>query len=93
MPVVDGGRVVGIVAKQDTVRCIYQDRPQASVKDIISPKLVVAYPDESLFDEMNKMIINRISQLPVVVRNKPDQLLGLIALDDVTRIQCAANTR
>jgi len=93
VPVVDGGRVVGIVAKQDAVRGIYQDRPQASVKDVMSPNLVVTYPDESLFDAMNKMIVNHISQLPVVERNKPDQLLGLIALDDVTRIQCAANTR
>jgi CIC family chloride channel protein len=91
VPVVDEGRLVGIVAKLDAVRCIYQDRPQASVKDIMSNKLVVTHPDESLFDAMNKMIVNHISQLPVVERNNPDQLLGLLALDDVTRIQCAAN--
>jgi CIC family chloride channel protein len=91
VPVVDEGRLVGIVAKLDAVRCIYQDRPQASVKDIMSNKLVVTHPDESLFDAMNKMIVNHISQLPVVERNNPHQLLGLLALDDVTRIQCAAN--
>jgi len=91
VPVIDGGKLVGIVAKLDAMRCIYQDRPKASVKEIMSSKLVVTYPDESLFDAMNKMIINHISQLPVVERNNPDQLLGLLALDDVTRIQCAAN--
>ncbi len=92
VPVVDEGKLVGIVAKLDAMKFIFQDQPEASVKDIMSSKLVVAYPDESLFDAMNKMIANHISQLPVVERNNPDQLLGLLALDDVTRIQCATNT-
>ena len=87
VPVVDGGKLMGIVAKLDAVRCIYQDLPEASVKKIMSSKLVVTYPDESLFDAMNKMIVNHISQLPVVERSNPDQLLGMLALDDVTRIQ------
>lgn len=90
VPVVDYGKLVGIVAKLDVVGCIYQDRPRASVNEIMSTKLVVTYPDESLFDAMNKMIVNRISQLPVVERDNPDQLLGLLSLDDVTRIQCTA---
>ena len=92
VPVVNKGKLVGIVARLDAVRCIYQDRPQVLVKEIMSSKLIVTYPDESIFDAMNKMIVNKISQLPVVERNNPDQLLGLLALDDVTRIQCAANT-
>ena len=92
MMVVDGGKLVGIVAKPDAMRFIFQDQPEASVKEIMSSKLIVTYPDKSIFDAMNKMIVNKISQLPVVERNNPDQLLGLLALDDVTRIQCAANT-
>lgn len=92
MPVVEEGKLVGIVAKLDAMRSIYQDRPRASVKEMISSRLVVTYPDESLFDAMDKMIVNHISQLPVVERDKPDRLLGLLALDDVTRIQCTANS-
>lgn len=91
VPVVDEGKLVGIVAKLDMVECIYRDRPLAFVKEIMSTKLVVTYPDESLFDAMNKMIINHISQPPVVERDNPDQLLGLLALDDATRIQCTTN--
>jgi CIC family chloride channel protein len=92
VPVVDEGKLVGIVAKLDMVGCIYRDRPLAFVKEIMNTKLVVTYPDESLFDAMNKMIVNHISQLPVVDRNNPDRLLGLLALDDVIRVQCTANT-
>jgi len=89
--VVDEGKMVGIVAKLDAVRCIHQDRPLVSVSDIMSTKLIVTHPDESLFDAMNKMIINHISQLPVVERNNPNLVLGLLSLDDVTRIQCNTN--
>jgi CIC family chloride channel protein len=91
MMVVDGGKLVGIVAKPDAMRFIFQDQPEASVKEIMSTELIVTYPDESLFNAMNKMIINHISQLPVVERDNPDRLLGLLALDDVTRVQCTAN--
>jgi CIC family chloride channel protein len=90
VPVVDGNRMVGIVAKQDALRFICQDQSPATVMDIMSSKMIVTHPDESLFDAMNKMIVNHISQLPVVEKNNPDQILGLLALDDVTRIQCTA---
>jgi len=86
VPVVDGGKMAGIVAKMDLMKM--SNEKAASINEIMSSKLVVTYPDESLFDAMNKMIINHISQLPVVERSKPDQLIGLLALDDVAKIQC-----
>ena len=92
MMVVDGGKLVGIVTKPDAMRFIFQDQSESSVMEIMSTGLIVTYPDESLFDAMNKMIVNHISQLPVVGRDNPDRLLGLLALDDVTGVQCTANT-
>ena len=89
VPVVEDGRMVGIVAKQDAIRCIYEDPSSAKVASIMSSNLIVTYPDESLFDAMNKMIVNHISQLPVVQRDSPDRIRGLLALDDVTRMQCS----
>lgn len=73
VPVVDDGKLVGIVAKLDVVRGICGNRPDASVKEMMSSKLVVAHLDDSLFDAMNGMIVNRISQLPVVERDDPDR--------------------
>ena len=88
VPVVDESKLIGIVAKLDTLKSIYEDRSEVSVSEIMSSKLVVTYPDESLFDAMNKMILHHISQLPVVERTGQSKLLGLVSLDDVTRIQC-----
>jgi CIC family chloride channel protein len=88
VPVVDDGKLVGIVAKRDIMDAISGKQPSTSAIQIMSSKLVVTYPDESLFDAMNKMVINDIGQLPVVERNGPQKLIGVLALDDVTRIQC-----
>lgn len=92
VPVVKSDKLVGIVTKLDAMRYIDRGRPYVSVKEIMSSSLVVTYLDESLFDAMNKMISSHISQLPVVDRDVPDQLLGLLTLDDVTRIQCEDNS-
>jgi CIC family chloride channel protein len=88
VPVVDEGKLVGIVAKRDVMDAISGKQQNISVIQIMSSKLVVTYPDESLFDAMNKMVINDIGQLPVVDRNMPEKLIGVLAIDDVTRIQC-----
>jgi CIC family chloride channel protein len=88
VPVVDEGKLVGIVAKRDVMDAISGKQRNIPVIQIMSSKLVVTYPDESLFDAMNKMVINDIGQLPVVDRNSPKQLVGVLAIDDVTRIQC-----
>jgi len=87
--VVDEGRLVGIVTKLDAL--MYIPHGRSEVKEIMNPKLIVTYPDESLFEAMNKMIINHISQLPVVERNKPDLLIGLLTIEDVTAVQCSMN--
>jgi len=86
--VIDDGRLTGIVAKLDAGRCIHHGRSETSVRKVMSTHLIVTYPDESIFDAMNKMILNHISQLPVVDRNAPDLPVGLLALEDVTAIQC-----
>jgi chloride channel protein, CIC family len=91
VPVVEEGRILGIVAKQDALRHTHEDHSALRVADIMGCNLIVTYPDESLFEAMNKMISNHISQLPVVQRDSPDRTLGMLALDDVTRIQCSTS--
>ncbi|OPX76076.1 MAG: Inosine-5'-monophosphate dehydrogenase [Methanosaeta sp. PtaB.Bin018] len=91
IPVVDVGRLVGIVAKQDAMKFIFHGQPDTPVRDMMSTDLIVTYLDESLFDAMNRMIVHQISQLPVVEREDQSKLLGLLSLNDITKIQCTAN--
>jgi CIC family chloride channel protein len=86
LPVVDDGRLMGIVAKRDVIDAIFDKQPDAPVMQIMSSRLILTYPDESLFDAMNKMLINDIRQLPVVKRDSPDEMIGMLSIDDVTGI-------
>ncbi len=88
VPVLDDGKLIGILTKRDVMKAISEKQLNIPVIQIMSSKLVLTYPNESLFDAMNKMIVSDIGQLPVVEWSRPEQLVGVLAIDDVTRVQC-----
>jgi predicted transcriptional regulator len=54
------------------------------VIDIATTKYVLhAHPDQSLDSVMAKLGARRISRLPIVSREDPRQLLGIITVEDV----------
>ncbi len=84
-PVVDvAGRLVGIVSLGDYQRALQKDDGEhLRVRDIMTRDVVVAYPDETLWDVMRKMGIRDVSRLPVVAREDPHRLLGIIRRRDI----------
>jgi len=87
-PVVDdGGALVGIVSLTDVRRALESrgDVGDLSVRDIMAKTLVTAYPDESLDAVLQRMAPRDLSRLPVVSRDDPDRLLGVIRRNDVVR--------
>ncbi len=79
-PIVDdAGRLIGIVTRGDLVRAFDQDdNENATVAEIGSRDLVVTYTDELLEEATSKMIASDVGRLPVVDRDDPSQLLGLL---------------
>ena len=49
-----------------------------TVLDAGTRSLVVAYPDERIFDAISKMLENNIGQLPVVDRGERNRMVGYI---------------
>jgi len=87
-PVVDeGGRLVGIVSLTDVRRALESrdDVRDLAVRDIMSETLVTAHPDESLNAVLQRMAPRDLSRLPVVSRDHPDQLLGVVRRNDLVR--------
>ncbi len=84
-PVVDAqGRLVGIVSLSDYQRALRQpDGEKKRVRDIMTREVVVAYPDETLWQVMRKMGLRDVSRLPVVDRDDPQRLLGIIRRRDI----------
>jgi CIC family chloride channel protein len=80
LPVVDSaGRLQGMVTQGDLLRALQADPSgKMSVLDAGTRSLVVAYPDERVFDAMTKMLENNIGRLPVVDREDQHKLVGYI---------------
>ncbi len=87
-PVVDrSGRLKGIVSLAD-LRSATESGPERKtlkVKDMANQNLVVAYPDESVRMALRRMAPRDLSRLPVVSREDPTRLLGIVRRNDVIR--------
>jgi CBS domain-containing protein len=80
LPIVDSaGLLQGLVTQGDLLRAL-QMEPQGkmSVLDAGTRSLVVAHPDERVFDAVTKMLENNIGRLPVVDRKNPQEMVGYI---------------
>ena len=85
VPIVEGGRVVGIVTDRDlVVRVLAEGRDPSSttIGEIASADLVTVQPDSDLNEALNLMAQNQVRRLPVV---EGDQLVGIVAQADVAR--------
>ncbi len=80
LPIVDSaGLLQGIVTQGDLLRALQLDpHGNVSVLDAGTRSLVVAYPDERVFDAVTKMLENNIGRLPVVDRNDARKMVGYI---------------
>ena len=80
LPIVDSeGHLKGMVTQGDLLRALQADPSgDLSVLDAGTRSLVVAYPDERVFDAVMKMLENNIGRLPVVDRKDPQKLVGYI---------------
>jgi chloride channel protein, CIC family len=85
VPIVDSAsRLVGLVTQGDLLRALQADPAgEMSVLDAGTRSLVVAYPDERVFDAVSKMLANNIGRLPVVDRKNPHRLVGYINRSNV----------
>ena len=95
LPVVNGaGELTGILTLLDVERTRAACADAAcAVGDACVRDLVVTYPDESIGAALRRMSTRDIGRLPVVDRNHPQQLLGLLRRSDLVRAYDVALTR
>jgi len=87
-------RPVGIFTERDLVRChiLFPDKKagQILIKDVMTSKLIVAEPTDTVDDAMAMMIRAKIRHLPVVGGKK---IIGLICLEDLVKTHVGALTQ
>jgi len=86
LPVVDGVTLVGMFTATDALHAqqgASQDGASQRVQDVMTTDLVLAYPSDNLHTALQRMTRAGVSRLPVVEREHPERLAGLITLRDL----------
>lgn len=82
VPVVQDGRVVGMVTDRDIVVRAIADggQPNRPVREVVTSAVVTATPDMSTRDAAQLMSDHQIRRLPVV---EGERLVGIVSLGDL----------
>ncbi|MGF1613460.1 MAG: CBS domain-containing protein [Gammaproteobacteria bacterium] len=81
----EGGNTVGLMSERDYVRnVILQGRSskETEVREIMTPRVVCARPDQTIEECMAVMTEKRVRHLPVM---DGSQLLGIISIGDLVK--------
>jgi CIC family chloride channel protein len=83
-PVVDEkGNLVGVVTLTDVETAMARGSPEGlTVDDIATKSVMVAYPDQHIYDVLFKLGVD-VGRIPVVDRKNPEQLLGVLRRHDI----------
>jgi len=83
--VMDGEKIVGIVTERHYARNVFlkgKASPTTLVKDIMSTRVICAWPDQSVEECMAVMTDKAVRHLPVL-ENK--RLVGLVSIGDLVK--------
>lgn len=79
LPVVDGGKLVGIISRRDFVKTRRDSQLKAPVKAFMSRKIQTISPDGSPLQAVRKMARYDIGRLPVVEEGR---IIGIVTRSD-----------
>ncbi|SRR5258707_8203672 len=86
--------LVGIITFQDLDRAQLDGSfPNQTVGDVATRELVVAYPDDTMDLALQKISVRDLGRMPVVDRDNPRHLLGMLRRTDIVRAYDLALTR
>ncbi|MFA6362657.1 chloride channel protein [Methanoregula sp.] len=90
-PVIDEGRLVGIVTNRDVRSLSTSDGGCPTLRDAITPAPLVIHPDDSLESALAIMVGHDFNHLPVVEKESPDTLAGFLTRTDILRAYARAS--
>ncbi len=85
IPVVNGGRLVGIVTKSDVLVLSEEERKEKRIYEIMTPEPIAVTPETSLAQALRIMWSRGIGRLPVVDKKGSRRIVGIIARTDIGR--------
>jgi CIC family chloride channel protein len=77
----DGGAVVGVLTRRDLLDPEFD--PETTVLQAVRRAPVVVYDDSTLRDAADQMVNEGVGRLPVIEREAPHRLIGIISRSDL----------
>jgi CIC family chloride channel protein len=84
LPVVLDARLVGMFTTTDALRA--RQEGKLTVGEAMSRGLIVAYPSDTLHTALQRMTRAGVSRLPVVAREHPERLVGIVSTRDLAAV-------
>ncbi len=87
-PVVDGdGRLFGVVSLEDYRRATAdgEGHEDLTVRDIATRNVITVFPDDTVGTALRRMAPRDLSRLPVVTREDPLRVVGVVRRNDIVR--------
>ncbi|MEM2933700.1 MAG: chloride channel protein [Methanocellales archaeon] len=83
LPVIEDNKIKGVITLTDIMQIPKELWRKTPVESKMSKDVIIAKPDESLYDAFMKMVGNEIGRLPVVELSNPEKLVGIITRIDI----------
>ncbi len=81
-PVIDrSGMLLGVVTRRDIFAS--EHRPELAVRRIVRRSPAVVFPDNTLRQAADHMVRERVGRLPVVDRDAPRRVIGIVSRSDL----------
>jgi CIC family chloride channel protein len=84
-PVIDEGRLVGIITNRDARNLLPAEGILPSVREAMTPAPFVIHPEDSLEVALGIMVGQDFNHLPVVEKESPDRLVGFLTRTDMMK--------
>lgn len=85
LPVIEAGRIVGIVSERDVIYCLREHGPKAlewKVDQAMSSPAITADPETDVLVALGLMTQRRIRHLPVIERG---EIRGIVSIGDLVK--------
>ncbi|CAA6679249.1 MULTISPECIES: chloride channel protein [unclassified Lentimonas] len=81
--------LLGVITHHELEEIVAEGNDQLISEWIEGHKIIEIYPDNSIRDAANTLVIKDVLQAPIVSRKDPTKLLGIVTLHDIARQQNA----
>jgi len=84
-PIIENGRLVGIITNRDAHAIIAADKTVKDIRQTMTFTPFVVHPDDTLENALAVMVGHNFDYLPVVRADAPDKLAGFLTRSDILR--------